>query len=155
VYGFGEHKTPKLFVSACDKFVCTENLVHLEELELQADSVAEPRDHNQVQKAGGNTHLASRLRKEVETTSDDDGWARLYNVGHLSQNNTLISILAPTDIISSAVSSLPHLCSILFAIPLERACPWKFVYVISVGDPTGFLNKCEPISIVQNCLRYD
>jgi hypothetical protein len=27
--------------------------------------------------------------------------------------------------------------------------------VISVGDPTGFLNKCEPISIVQNCLRYD
>src|SRR5260370_17831289 len=37
VYGFGERKTPKAFVAACDKFIYIENLIH-------ADSAAAPPD---------------------------------------------------------------------------------------------------------------
>lgn len=32
VYGCGEHKTPKPFDAACDKFIYTENLAYHEEL---------------------------------------------------------------------------------------------------------------------------
>lgn len=83
VYGFGERKTPKPFVAACDKFIYTENLAHLEELLPHADKAVVPQNHPpspQVQEDG---HLASQLRTTVETVSDDDGWSRLSKVGQL------------------------------------------------------------------------
>lgn len=83
VYGFGEHKTPKPFVSACDKFVYNENLVNLEELVPHADDGATHKTNPPVRKSLESSHLKSQLRTTVETASDDDGWARLSKVGQL------------------------------------------------------------------------
>ncbi|KAJ5807090.1 hypothetical protein N7474_010682 [Penicillium riverlandense] len=83
VYGLGEHKTPKPFVAACDKFIYTENLVHLEELLPHADKAVIPKSHSPTLETHEGSHLASQLRTTVETASDDDGWARLSKVGQL------------------------------------------------------------------------
>ncbi|OJJ97672.1 hypothetical protein ASPACDRAFT_45768 [Aspergillus aculeatus ATCC 16872] len=83
VYGFGEQKTPKPFVTACDKFIYTENLVHLDELAPHAASNAESGSSSRAQQATNDQHLATQLRTTVEAASDDDGWARLSDVGNL------------------------------------------------------------------------
>jgi uncharacterized LabA/DUF88 family protein len=74
VYGFGERKTPNAFVSACDKFTFVDILT--------APSAA--------QKAGGktsaedlkaDTELVSALRRAIEESADEAGWANLGEVG--------------------------------------------------------------------------
>jgi len=84
VYGFGERKTPKPFVAACDKFIYIENLLH--------DGGAAAGSAGQVPAAAPrasaaqlkrNNALLSQLRNAVEAASDDDGWAQLGQVGML------------------------------------------------------------------------
>lgn len=70
VYGFGERKTPKPFVVACDKFVYTENLGQEE-----APSPQPP------PKLKRDKALDRLLREAVESTSDDTGWANLSAIG--------------------------------------------------------------------------
>ena len=41
VYGFGERKTPKPFVAACDKFIYIENLTYAEAATAAADEAAQ------------------------------------------------------------------------------------------------------------------
>ncbi|CAI7611770.1 unnamed protein product [Penicillium pancosmium] len=77
VYGFGEHKSPKPFVAACDKFIYTENLVYHEDLIPHPERIIVPRNHDPVQHTPGTDHLA------IETASDDEGWAALSHVGDL------------------------------------------------------------------------
>ncbi|KAJ5413892.1 hypothetical protein N7509_000519 [Penicillium cosmopolitanum] len=60
VYGFGEHKSPKPFVAACDKFIYTENLV--------------------LSRIPRGLFL---LHTTIETASDDEGWAALSHIGDL------------------------------------------------------------------------
>jgi uncharacterized LabA/DUF88 family protein len=84
VYGFGERKTPKPFVAACDKFIYIENL------RRDATAAAGPADvppsaatrasAAQLRRDAG---LVSQLREAVEAASDDDGWAALGLVGTL------------------------------------------------------------------------
>ncbi|KAH2909188.1 hypothetical protein KXW25_004275 [Aspergillus fumigatus] len=81
VYGIGEQKTPKSFVAACDKFIYTENLVHTEKQDPHADSVNE--GVSSAKNAQKKEHLASQLQMAVEAASNDDGWARLSDVGSL------------------------------------------------------------------------
>ncbi|KAL4801663.1 NYN domain-containing protein [Aspergillus unguis] len=83
VYGLGEQKTPKPFVAACDKFIYTENLVHLDELVPHADKIVTTGNTLPAKKAQNRELLASQLRPSVEAASDDDGWARLSEVGQL------------------------------------------------------------------------
>ncbi|GKZ37751.1 hypothetical protein AbraIFM66950_009434 [Aspergillus brasiliensis] len=83
VYGFGEKKTPQPFVAACDKFVYTENLVHVDELEPHATRIRAPEHPLPAKKVHFKEPLASQLRTSVEATSDDEGWARLCDVGSL------------------------------------------------------------------------
>jgi uncharacterized LabA/DUF88 family protein len=83
VYGLGEEKTPKPFVAACDKFIYTENLVHLDELVPHADSIVLPGKSSSAKQAQNDHHLAIQLRTTVEAASNDDGWARLSDVGQL------------------------------------------------------------------------
>ena len=83
VYGLGEQKTPKPFVAACDKFIYTENLVHLDELVPHTDSIIVPGNSSPAKKAQNDENLANQLRTSVEAASHDDGWAKLSNVGQL------------------------------------------------------------------------
>jgi uncharacterized LabA/DUF88 family protein len=74
VYGFGEKKTPKAFVSACDKFIFTEVL----RVEEDAGSAVKPKTANELKR---DTKLVALLRSAVEAASDESGWAHLGAVG--------------------------------------------------------------------------
>jgi len=70
VFGFGEHKTPEPFVSACDKFVYTEIL-------KKADTPNNKK--NNVNK--------EIIEHAVEAVSKEDGWASLAGVGGYINKN--------------------------------------------------------------------
>jgi uncharacterized LabA/DUF88 family protein len=74
VYGFGEKKTPKAFVSACDKFIFTELLRSQGDSGLQV----KPKTPNELKR---DTKLVALLRTALEAASDDSGWAHLGAVG--------------------------------------------------------------------------
>src|ERR1700758_3441834 len=86
VYGFGERKTPKPFVSACDKFIYIENLTYTETLAASTGTAVKPTPRSTAAQLKGDTALVSLLRNAVEGTSDDDGWAALASVGHIITN---------------------------------------------------------------------
>jgi uncharacterized LabA/DUF88 family protein len=94
VYGFGERKTPKPFVAACDKFIYIENLQFTEdEDEDDADAAAGAAGVKPARPAPakaaqlkGDAALVGMLRKAVEAASDDDGWAPLSAVGNIITN---------------------------------------------------------------------
>jgi uncharacterized LabA/DUF88 family protein len=69
VYGFGEKKTPRSFVAACDKFIYTEIL---------RVPVAESREIDPPQEP-----LKPLLIDAVAGAAREDGWAPLSNVGSL------------------------------------------------------------------------
>jgi uncharacterized LabA/DUF88 family protein len=70
VYGFGERKTPKAFMSACDKFIYTENL----RMEKASETPAQ-------KKTAKDAKLITLLRRAVEDTADDAGWSYLGLIG--------------------------------------------------------------------------
>lgn len=74
VYGFGERKTPKAFVSACDEFVYTEILWAEKEK-------TSPQPAHTANILKGDAKLVNLLRRAVDATSDEKGWARLSAVG--------------------------------------------------------------------------
>jgi len=74
VYGFGEKKTPKAFVSACDKFIFTEVLRFQE----SAEPAVKRKIANELK---GDAKLVVLLRNAVEAASDESGWAHLGAVG--------------------------------------------------------------------------
>jgi len=74
VYGFGEKKTPKPFVSACDKFIFTEVLRSQED----AGTAVKRKTANELK---GDTKLVGLLRSALDAASDESGWAHLGTVG--------------------------------------------------------------------------
>jgi len=74
VYGFGEKKTPKAFVSACDKFIFTEVLRFQDNTELEV----KPKTANQLKR---DAKLVALLRSALDAASDESGWAHLGAVG--------------------------------------------------------------------------
>src|SRR6201987_1248952 len=113
VYGFGERKTPKPFVAACDKFIYTENLA-FDVPDEDADDADESTDEAQgggeasgahvasdsaaarAGTAGGkrtsrasaaqlksDTKLVTLLRNAAEAGADHDGWTMLSAVGEI------------------------------------------------------------------------
>ena len=84
VYGFGERKTPKPFVAACDKFIYIENLAHESSAAAgPADAATATVPRASAAQLKGDAALVSQLRHAVEAASDDDGWAQLGHVGLL------------------------------------------------------------------------
>jgi uncharacterized LabA/DUF88 family protein len=93
VYGFGERKTPRPFITACDKFV------YFDVLNGQADEIEEavaPAPKPEAVKpaaakvppkrAGLNKAAREMLVKAVRATADEDGRANLARVGdHLAK----------------------------------------------------------------------
>ncbi|MEU4802783.1 NYN domain-containing protein [Actinosynnema sp. NPDC023587] len=83
VYGFGERKTPKPFVAACDKFVYIENLTHPDSAVVATDAALTPPTRTPAEQLVEDTALLNQLGNAVEAASDDDGWAPLATVGHI------------------------------------------------------------------------
>ena len=77
VYGFGERKTPRPFVTACDK------IIYLDVLQADGDAApaAKAAGRSGGRKNAGDPQLLSTLRAAINAVSDDDGWADLGGVG--------------------------------------------------------------------------
>jgi len=75
VYGFGEKKTPKAFMSACDKFIYTEILRKCDETQ----ETKQKRAPIKTQKL--DLKLLNMLRHAVDDTADEAGWSHLGSVG--------------------------------------------------------------------------
>jgi hypothetical protein len=88
VYGFGERKTPKPFVAACDKFVYVENLA-VDDVadEVVPNAAVKPAiTRTAANQLRGDAKLVNLLRNTVAAASDEDGWAGLSGVGHILTN---------------------------------------------------------------------
>ncbi|MBN2824779.1 MAG: NYN domain-containing protein [Campylobacterales bacterium] len=88
VYGYGESKTPEPFVNACSQFIYAEKLFDTshEEESIQSKTI-------QRKELRQDTKLVFTLRKAVEQTSDDAGWANIASVGkYISQNSSFSPI---------------------------------------------------------------
>ncbi len=81
VYGFGEKKTPRPFVAACDRFIYTEVFTQVEGQAAPQRKRSEELDRDRafLDLAGG----------AVDDASDESGWA------HLGQVGTIITKKAP------------------------------------------------------------
>jgi uncharacterized LabA/DUF88 family protein len=80
VYGFGEQKTPKPFVSACDKFTYIEI--------LRADEMAATPQKKSANELKMDSRLVNLLRNAVDAATDEEGWAYLAEVGQNIANQT-------------------------------------------------------------------
>ncbi|MEJ2429544.1 MAG: NYN domain-containing protein [Deltaproteobacteria bacterium] len=76
VYGFGERKTPRAFVSACDRFIYTD--VFVQSRDKVIDEVLKPHSSKKLR---SNTKLLNLVRSAINAGSDDTGWAQLAPVG--------------------------------------------------------------------------
>jgi uncharacterized LabA/DUF88 family protein len=74
VIGFGERKTPKAFVAACDRFLYTDILKRGSSTGGRGDDVSAPT-------------LRPFLCDAITAVTQDDGWAPLGMVGSLLQKN--------------------------------------------------------------------
>jgi uncharacterized LabA/DUF88 family protein len=82
VYGFGERKTPSPFVAACDKFIYTEVLRASDDETVAVTA----KTTNELKQ---DTKLVSALRKAVDASSDESGWAQLGPVGsHIANQSS-------------------------------------------------------------------
>lgn len=93
VYGFGEEKTPKPFVSACDKFIYTE-ILRADAVEAQpepASSDEKSPPSTKGEQAGEPLKAPEKpkaqkvpvdfIAKVIEDIDDEDGWIQLGSLG--------------------------------------------------------------------------
>ena len=73
VFGFGEKKTPKAFIAACDKFIYTEILRRTDTIDLGHPKSANELKHDKK--------LVALLKNAVEDCADELGWAPLARTG--------------------------------------------------------------------------
>ena len=79
VYGFGERKTPRPFVTACDKFTYFDVL--RADGEEDAGSTTRGAAKANAKKTANDPQLLATLRAAITAVSDEDGWADLGGVG--------------------------------------------------------------------------
>jgi hypothetical protein len=80
VYGFGERKTPRPFVTACDKFIYLDVLRGNDE-DADAAPAARATAKASQKKTAKDPQLLATLRAAIDAVSDEDGWADLGAVG--------------------------------------------------------------------------
>jgi uncharacterized LabA/DUF88 family protein len=118
VYGFGERKTPKPFVAACDKFIYIENLAYAEPEAVVATASLAPAPRASASELKGDAALMSQLRSAIEAASDDDGWASLAAVG-----NTITKQRPDFDARNYGYSKLSDLLTATTLFLLDRRSP--------------------------------
>ena len=80
VFGFGERKTPKAFMGACDKFTYTENL---------RTNVSEQVSKKSEKKSLlEDSRVLSFIRDAVEDSADESGWSYLASIGNIIANKS-------------------------------------------------------------------
>ena len=129
VFGFGERKTPKSFVQACDKFIYTEILRKTTLHEAQPTAIQIEGKTGKIQKQlKADKDLLNLLRSVVEDCSNDDGWANLANVG-----GNIVNISPAFDPRNYGYSKLRDLvgATALFEIEEKQVgnSPAKVVYI--------------------------
>lgn len=83
VFGFGERKTPKPFVNACDTFS------YLDAIQVDASTSQTPTSNRLPSKElRRDAQLLNLLRAGVSAGEDDDGWANLGGVGSAIQKQS-------------------------------------------------------------------
>jgi uncharacterized LabA/DUF88 family protein len=85
VYGFGERKTPRAFVTACDKFIYTEILRDIQE---EAENEDSKRNVKQKKEFKIDSKLLKLLRDAVDDHAEETGWAYLGSVGQKINNRS-------------------------------------------------------------------
>ena len=81
VIGIGEQKTPKPFISACDRFIFIEVLEGAKKKKTTAASTDKKKDEKIMTKIDVET--IDIIESSIEDIADDDGWAFLGDVGNL------------------------------------------------------------------------
>jgi hypothetical protein len=81
VYGVGERKTPKAFVSACDRFVYMDVLRSGPDEDGDTPDRPEPSRKLTAKQLRSDNHLMNLVRRGIEASSDDEGWAHLGGIG--------------------------------------------------------------------------
>ncbi|QET03364.1 NYN domain-containing protein [Cupriavidus pauculus] len=90
VYGFGERKTPKPFVTACDKFIYSDVLraeVDVEGVEGVegvdgAEGAVAPARRRNTGELRQDSRLVRLLQSASKAVSDEDGWSTLGGMGN-------------------------------------------------------------------------
>jgi uncharacterized LabA/DUF88 family protein len=85
VYGFGAKKTPRAFVSVCDKFIYTEILKDNQE-EVEDEDSRTPVKQKKEFKV--DRKLLKLLRDVVDDIAEESGWAYLGSVGQKINNRS-------------------------------------------------------------------
>jgi uncharacterized protein (TIGR00288 family) len=86
VYGFGETKTPQAFKSVCTRFIDIQQLIRNaaeDDTNGQEKAASEPLDADL-------THLINAAYKEAKR--DDEGYARLQQVGQIAGNRSSFDV---------------------------------------------------------------
>ncbi len=81
VYGFGEKKTPKAFVAACDKFIYIEILRKKNADAAEDDSRSPETTPKQARELRQDSRLVNLLRNACEDSADENGWSHLATIG--------------------------------------------------------------------------
>jgi len=85
VYGFGEKKTPRAFVSVCDKFIYAEIVMKIHE-ETDDDDTKPALQKKKDFKV--DKKLLKLLRETVDDVAEESGWAYLGGVGNKINNRS-------------------------------------------------------------------
>jgi uncharacterized LabA/DUF88 family protein len=141
VYGFGERKTPKPFVAACDKFIYVENLGYAEGAAAPASEALKPVPRATAAQLKQDTELVTRLRNAVEAASGDDGWAALASVGQIITNQS-----PDFDSRSYGYAKLSDLMAATTLFDLDRRSPGdgKPEIIYARGKRRGTARKPKP-----------
>lgn len=78
VYGFGERKTPKPFVTACDRFIYSDVL----RAETEVDEAVPPPRRRSTGELRQDSRLVRLLQSASQAVSDEDGWSTLGGMGN-------------------------------------------------------------------------
>lgn len=81
VYGFGERKTPKPFVTACDKFIYSD-VLRAETEVGEVDEAAPPPRRRSTGELRQDSRLVRLLQSASRAVSDEDGWSTLGGMGN-------------------------------------------------------------------------
>ncbi|AVA37338.1 MAG: hypothetical protein COC14_04560 [Burkholderiaceae bacterium] len=82
VYGFGERKTPKPFVTACDKFIYSDVLRAEADSDSDSETGSAPARKRTTQELRQDSRLVRLLQSASQAVSDEDGWSTLGGIGN-------------------------------------------------------------------------